>query len=123
MRKQITHISIHQTSKVIAAMHAAMISVLFVLPTVLSHLFHGKIISGLLILILVPFFIWLFMYIGYVIACWFYNLVVRWMGGIEIEVKDISVQTEVLNPQEPAEVAPAERQDVHSESEGPVEKL
>lgn len=95
MRKQIIHISVHQTSKVIAAMHAAMLSVLFILPTVIGHLFHGKIVSGLLILIFVPLLIWLFMYIGYVIACWFYNLVVPLTGGIEIELKDINTQTKI----------------------------
>lgn len=92
MRKQIVHISVHQTSKVIAAMHAAMVTVLFILPTALGHWFHGQIVSGILILLLVPLFIWLFMYIGYVIACWFYNLVIPWTGGIEIEFADIAVQ-------------------------------
>jgi hypothetical protein len=91
MRKQIVHISIHQTSKVIAAMHAAMISVLFVLPVVLGHWFHGEIAVGFLIFIFIPLFIWLFLYIGYVIACWFYNLVVPCTGGIEFDMIDISV--------------------------------
>lgn len=94
MRKQIIHISVHQTSKVIAAMHAAMITVLFILPTALGHWFHGQIISGILILILLPLFIWLLMYIGYVIACWFYNLVIPWTGGIEVEVADTALKLE-----------------------------
>ena len=50
MRKQIVHISVHQTSKVIAAMHAVMISVLFVLPTVLGHLFHNQVIGRIQVL-------------------------------------------------------------------------
>lgn len=123
MRKQIVHISVHQTSKVIAAMHAAMFSVLFVLPTVLGHLFHGKIISGLLILIFVPFFIWLFMYIGYVIACWFYNLVVSWTGGIEIELKDIAVQPETLLIKEQNHEMNFEAKDGPPDTEKPIEKL
>jgi hypothetical protein len=123
MRKQIVHISVHQTSKVIAAMHAAMISVLFILPTVLGHLFHGKIVPALLILLLVPFFIWLFMYIGYVIACWFYNLVAPWTGGIEIEVKDIGLQPEpIVTKSEIIEAAP-EQKEGPSETNGPIEKL
>lgn len=89
MKKQITHISVHQTSKVISAMHTAMLSVLFVLPTVLGHLFNGMILAGILILIFAPFLLWLLMYIGYVIACWFYNAVIPWTGGIEIDVKDV----------------------------------
>lgn len=51
--------------------HAAMLFVLFVLPTVLGCFFKAQIISGLLILTVVPFFLWFFMYSGNVIACWF----------------------------------------------------
>jgi len=122
MRKQIVHISIHQTSKVIAAMHAAMVTVLFILPTVLGRLFHGKIISSIVILIIFPFFIWLLMYIGYVIACWFYNLVVPWMGGIEIEVKDIGLKSEVITQNQTIETNP-ELSGNQSESNGLIDKL
>lgn len=94
MKKQIVHISIHQTSKVIAAMHAAMITVLFILPSVLGYLYHGHVILSLFMLILLPLLIWVLMYIGYVIACWFYNLVIPWTGGIEVEVKDLGVLSE-----------------------------
>lgn len=120
MRKQIVHISIHQTSKVIAAMHAAMITVLFILPTVLGHLFHKQWISALVILIVFPFFVWLFMYIGYAIACWFYNLVIPWMGGIEIEVADVGVQNELIvkNSAEEGEEN-LDRMKVSSEKEKP----
>lgn len=123
MRKQIVHISVHQTSKVIAAMHAAMISVLFVLPTVVGHFFHGKIVSALLILIFVPFFIWLVMYIGYVIACWFYNLVIPWTGGIEVDVKDIELQPEVTAVNRGATEVSPERKEGAPETNGPIEKL
>jgi hypothetical protein len=92
MRKQIVHISIHQTSKVIAAMHAVMIAVIFVLPTFLGHLFNGQVIMAFAILIFIPLLLWLLMYIGYVIACWFYNLVVPWTGGIEFNLVDLDVQ-------------------------------
>lgn len=123
MRKQVIHISVHQTSKVIAAMHAAMISVLFVLPTVLGHLFHGKIVSGFLILIFVPFFIWLFMYIGYVIACWFYNLVAPWTGGIEIEVKDMGLLPKAPTEETRNAEADQERKDTPPKIEQSIEKL
>jgi len=89
MKKQIIHLSVHQTSKVIAAMHAAMIAVLFILPTALGYWFQGHVVWGVLILIFLPLFIWLMMYIGYVIACWFYNLVIPWTGGIELDVIDM----------------------------------
>ncbi len=92
MRKQVVRISIHQTSKVIAAMHAAMITVLFILPAALGQIFHEDVGGGLAILILGPLFSWLLMYIGYVVACWFYNLVVPWTGGIEIDTDEVRTQ-------------------------------
>lgn len=92
MKKQIVHISIHQTSKVIAAMHAVMVTVIFVLPTFLGHLFNGQVIMAFAILIFIPLLLWLLMYIGYVIACWFYNLVVPWTGGIEFNLVDLDAQ-------------------------------
>ncbi len=73
-------------------MHTAMITILFILPTVLGYWFHGQLISGVIILILVPLFIWLLIYMGYVIACWFYNKAVPLMGGIEVDVEDMDVQ-------------------------------
>lgn len=92
MRKQIVRISIHQTSKVIAAMHAAMFTVLFILPLALGQMFHHHVGTGLAIFVFVPLLSWLFMYIGYVVACWFYNLVVPWTGGIEIDVAELKTQ-------------------------------
>lgn len=95
MKKQIIHLSVHQTSKVIAAMHTAMIAILFIFPMALGYWFQGQTMLGLLIFVLLPLITWLMMYIGYVIACWFYNLVVPWTGGIELEVMD------VIEPQQP----------------------
>jgi len=85
MRKQIVHISVHQTSKVIAAMHAAMGAVLFVLPLSLGYWLQGQVLFGVILLFFLPVLFWILMYIGYVIACWFYNLVIPWTGGIEFE--------------------------------------
>jgi len=90
MRRQITHISIHQTSKVIAAMHAVMITILFILPNALALFYNYHLFTGLLVLVLTPFFIWALMYIGYIVACWFYNLVVPWTGGIEFDTDDLT---------------------------------
>lgn len=89
MKKQVVHLSIHQTSKVIAAMHAAMMTALVVIPSVIGYLLNGQVGSALLVLFVLPLFFWLLLYVGYVIACWFYNLVVPWTGGIELEVKEV----------------------------------
>ncbi len=115
MKKQIVHISIHQTSKVIAAMHAAMMTVLFILPSVLGYWYQGHVILGMILLILLPLFMWILMYIGYVVACWFYNLVVPWTGGIEVEVLDAG-----MSPERNVVAAPALEEDVVVNSEDVV---
>jgi fatty acid desaturase len=86
MKKQIVHISVHQTSKVVAAMRAAMTAALFVFPLSLGYWFQGHVVFGVILLLFIPVIFWLLLYIGYVIACWFYNLVIPWTGGIEVEV-------------------------------------
>lgn len=108
MKRQVVHISVHQTSKVISAMHTAMITVLFILPSLFGYFVHGQILTGLSFIVLLPLFLWLLMYIGYVIACWFYNLVVPWTGGIELEVahpKGIEWETEQVAEKPPSSEA------------------
>lgn len=101
MKKQIVHISIHQTSKVISAMHAVMFTVLFLLPTAIAYMFQGDVGTGLGILVLLPFISWLIMYIGYVIACWFFNLVTPWTGGIEFDMVDKEQTAAISQPMNP----------------------
>jgi hypothetical protein len=90
MRKQVVHISIHQTSKVVAAMHTVMITLLFILPNVLALLYNRHLLTGIFLLLFMPLFVWALLYIGYIVACWFYNLVVPYTGGIEIDVADVT---------------------------------
>jgi hypothetical protein len=89
MKKQIVHLSVHQTSKVIAALQTVLITIFFILPIALGYLFQGHIMGALSTLIVFPLVIWLFMYIGYVIICWFYNLIIPWTGGIELEPESV----------------------------------
>jgi hypothetical protein len=86
MKRQIVHLSIHQTSKVVAAMHAAMFTVMGILPAALGSIFQGNLVEGFLFLLAAPFILWLLIYIGYAIACWFYNLIVPITGGIEFDL-------------------------------------
>jgi hypothetical protein len=97
-KKQIIHISVHQTSKVIAAMHTAVITVLFILPSVFGYWYHGNVIGGIVMLIFVPLFLWVLLYIGYLIACLFYNLAAPWTGGIQVEVADMGIQPVAVPP-------------------------
>ncbi len=90
MRKQVVHISIHQTSKVVAALHTVMIATLFILPNALALMYNRHFISGLLLLLLLPLVLWARLEGCYGIACWFYNLVVPFTGGIEVDVDNVT---------------------------------
>ncbi len=94
MKKQITHISIHQTSKIIAAAHAILTVLFFVLPAALGFLFQGHIISALSMLVLSPFIIWLLFYVGYVVVFWLYNLLIPYTGGIELTLESTQIEHE-----------------------------
>ena len=98
MRKQVVHISIHQTSKVVAALHAVMIATLFVLPNALALMYNRHFILGILLLVLFPLFLWAMLYIGYVVACWFYNLIVPFTGGIEVDIDNVSSPEPLIIP-------------------------
>lgn len=88
MRKQVIHISVCQTSKVIASMYTAMLFVFTLLPMATYHLYLGDIVGALATLIVGPFLYWVILYIGHLIGCWFYNLVAQRIGGIEVDLEE-----------------------------------
>ncbi|WP_068466800.1 hypothetical protein [Candidatus Protochlamydia phocaeensis] len=108
MKKQIVHLSVHQTSKVLAVMYAAVFTVFFVIPWAVSHLFQGELLAGLIVLVLMPFIYWIVLYIGYVVGCWVYNLIAARVGGIEFELQDITEQKEekIKNEEKEEAVSP-----------------
>ncbi len=90
VRKQIMHLSVHQTSKVIASVYA-LITLLIAIPMGIYTIINGDIIGGLTMLIFLPILYWIFFYITHVIVCWVYNQVVKKLGGIELDLKDLQV--------------------------------
>ncbi|MDA0990430.1 MAG: hypothetical protein O3A51_06725 [Verrucomicrobia bacterium] len=89
MRKQITHISVLQTSK-IATLLYLVFSLLYV-PIGFGMLIFGgtelKIMGC--IYMAMPLIMGIFGFVGAVIACAVYNLCARWVGGVEFTVTDI----------------------------------
>lgn len=86
MRKQITNLSIHQSSKVLAILNF-LIVFLYVVPLSLFLYFNSSDPSSFGLLVL-PFFTLIMSYIGYVIVLWLYNFVAGSFGGIEVELGD-----------------------------------
>ena len=88
MRKQVTKITVHQSSKVLALLYFVL-SALFVVPCgLLFYSLSGEL--DILLLFAIPFVYLAFFYVMGLIVFWVYNLIGQSFGGIEIEVDDIS---------------------------------
>lgn len=89
MKHQITRLSPHQNGKVIGIM-MALISLVVMIPFTLMFAVFAPSTSrqpSLLMLLLLPVIYLVLGYVGTVLGCAFYNLVCRFVGGIEYESK------------------------------------
>ena len=89
MKKQISRISIAQTSKVFAILYVAfgLLYSLIGIPMILFGNSQLK-IMGFMYLFM-PIIMGLFGFVFVAISCWGYNAVASKFGGIEFEVKEI----------------------------------
>jgi len=90
MKKQITRISILQSSKIATALYV-LLGFIYTLIGIPMLIFGGdklKIIG--IIYVLMPITMAIFGFIFFVIFSAIYNLLARWLGGMEVEVTDIS---------------------------------
>ncbi len=90
MKKQITHISPVQTSKVVALLYFV-----FSLPFVLIMFFAMSFVPGAkggmgAMMLLMPFVYLIFGFFATVIMAAIYNLVVGWVGGIEFSTEEMA---------------------------------
>jgi len=82
MKKQIINVSPFQTAKVFAVLYF-LISLPLVGLMALMFSFSPAPHPGLGFLIIFPFIYLIFGFIFTVIGAWFYNIVAKWIGGIE----------------------------------------
>ena len=89
MKKQITRISILQSSKIVTALYV-MMGFLYTLIGIPMIIFGGREIQIMgIIYLLMPLFMGIFGFIFFAIFTAIYNLLAMWLGGFEVEVKDI----------------------------------
>jgi len=90
MKTRIEKLSLHQNGKVMAVLMAVS-SLVFVLPFMLIATAAAPRGSGfpLGMVIALPVLYLVLGYLFVVIGCWFYNLVVRYTGGLEFESRDV----------------------------------
>lgn len=84
MKKQITHISLHQTAKVLAIM-IFIFSAVFLIPMGIISLFTPD-RQAAAVLFILPFIYFAVSYVTWYIWGWLYNLVASHFGGIEYDV-------------------------------------
>lgn len=86
MKKQLSHISCHQTSKVFSLM-VFLITLILLIPMAIYAFSLGD-KQQALVLLIGPFIYLLFAYITQYIWVWLYNLVAKQVGGIEFDLID-----------------------------------
>ena len=90
MKKQLSRISILQSSKITTALYVLM-GFIYTLIGIPMLMFGGEKLKVIAIIyILMPIAMGILGFIFFVIFAAIYNLLARWFGGIEVEVKDIA---------------------------------
>jgi hypothetical protein len=89
MKKQLMAISILQSSKIMTALYVLMglIYTLIGIPMIIFGSNQFRIIGA--IYVFMPIIMGIFGFIFFVIFAAIYNLLASWLGGIEVEVKNI----------------------------------
>lgn len=91
MRRQIDHVSIHQTSKFLAILKAILMTLFGIIPYLIYH-YRWDDISGLeflIGLIGLPILFGILFYLLNAFLFWLYNCLAKKIGGIEVDVKDV----------------------------------
>ncbi len=90
MKKQITRISILQSSKIIVALYVLM-GLLYTLIGIALLIFGGdKLRIMAIAYIAMPVLLGVFGFVFFVISAGLYNLLAAWLGGFEVEVTTIT---------------------------------
>jgi hypothetical protein len=89
MQKQIIRISILQSSKIMTALYVLMgfIYTLVAIPMIIFGTAQMRIIG--IVYLFGPIFAGIIGFVFFVIFAAIYNLLAGWLGGVEVEVKDV----------------------------------
>ena len=86
MRFRVQSFGVHQTSKVFSLIYA-FLTAIFCIPAGVFYLFSNP--QHALALFLTPLLVLVFYYIATAVALWFYNLVSKGFGGMEVDCVEI----------------------------------
>jgi hypothetical protein len=90
MKKQLVRISVLQSSKIMTALYVVMgfIYTMIGIPLVIFGNHQLRVIGT--IYLFGPIFAGIFGFVFFVIFAGLYNALAQWLGGVEVEVKDIA---------------------------------
>ena len=89
MKKQISRLSILQSSKIVVALYFLM-GFIYTLIGIPMMIFGGKAFQIMgIIYCAMPFVLAIFGFIFFALFAWIYNVLAGFLGGIELEVKDV----------------------------------
>ena len=88
MNKQISHVSVFQTSKIVAILYFVF-ALIFVPFGFISLLFGAGGRGFAFFMLIAPFIYGTLGFIFVAVACWVYNLVAQRWGGIEVTVTNV----------------------------------
>jgi len=89
MKKQIVRISVLQSSKILTALYVLMgfIYTLIAIPMIIFGNNQIRIIG--VIYLFMPIVLGIFGFVFFVIFAAIYNLLAKWLGGFEVEIKSV----------------------------------
>ena len=89
MKKQLVCVSILQSSKIMTALYVLM-GCIYTLIGIPMIIFGSPAIQKMgIIYLLMPILMGILGFIFFVIFAWIYNLLAKWLGGFEVEIKNI----------------------------------
>ena len=89
MKKQIVRISVLQSSKILTALYVLMgfIYTLIAIPMIIFGNNQIRIIG--VIYLFMPIVLGIFGFVFFVLFAAIYNLLAKWLGGFEVEIKSV----------------------------------
>ena len=89
MKKQLIRISVLQSSKIMTALYVLMGLIYTLIGIPMIILGGAKLRTMGIIYLLMPVIMGIFGFIGFVVFAAIYNGLAKWIGGIEVEIKDV----------------------------------
>jgi len=97
MKQRIVRFSVRQTSKVVVILYG-IFCIFLILPLVIASLTQSGQSLGIGLMLIVLVFYLALGYIFTIIACWLYNTISRWAGGIEVTTEMVILPEEIKCP-------------------------